>query len=95
MTSTRVTNRSRVLRVLNASPQWMTARDVAQLAQLTYEQTLYALNALLNTGRASRSGKKSTARWGNRSMSADNNSSTANALATLHKLFPVANRHHP
>ena len=91
MTSTRVTYRARVLRVLNASPQWMHARDVATIAGLSYHQTLFALNALLNAGHIARQGKKSTAQWGSTVLVEHN--PTADALATLHALFHAAPIH--
>lgn len=64
MSSPRLTYRARVLAVLNASHDWMLAADVASQTGLTYHQTIFALNALLNMGAIARQGKKSTARWG-------------------------------
>ena len=93
MTSTRVTYRARVLRVLNASHGWMTARDIAQACGLTYHQTLFALNALLNAGHIARHGKKSTSQWGSTVLVEHN--PAADALATLHALFHATPHHHP
>ena len=64
MSSPRLTYRARVLAALNASHTWMLAIDVANTTGLTYHQTIFALNALLNMGSIARDGKKSTARWG-------------------------------
>ena len=92
MTSTRVTYRARVLRVLNASHGWMHARDVAQACGLTYHQTIYALNALLNAGHVARLGRKSTSQWGSISLQSN---PTADALSTLNALFPHAAPNRP
>lgn len=92
MTSTRVTYRARVLRVLNASHGWMHARDVAQACGLTYHQTIYALNALLNAGHVARLGRKSTSQWGSTTLQSN---PTAEALSTLNALFPHAAPNHP
>jgi predicted HTH transcriptional regulator len=59
-----MTYRSRVLAVVNASPHWMTAREIANQASITYKQAIYALNSLYNLGSLARQGRKSTARWG-------------------------------
>lgn len=91
MTSTRVTYRARVLRVLNAYHGWMHSRDVAQACGLTYHQTIYALNALLNAGHIARQGKKATAQWGSTVLV--EHSPAADALATLHALFHAAPNH--
>lgn len=92
MTSTRVTYRARVLRVLNASHGWMHARDVAKACGLTYHQTIYALNALLNAGHVARLGRKSTSQWGSTTLQSN---PTAEALSTLNALFPHAAPNHP
>ena len=92
MTSTRVTYRARVLRVINASHGWMHASDIANAAGLTYHQTIYALNALLNAGHIARLGRKSTAQWGSISLQSN---PTADALSTLNAIFPHAAPHHP
>lgn len=92
MTSTRVTYRARVLRVLNASRNWNKASDIANAAGLTYHQTIYALNALLNAGHIARIGRKSTAQWGSISLQSN---PTADALSTLNALFPHAAPNHP
>lgn len=64
MSSHRLTYRARVLAVLNAAHDWMLAIEIANATGLTYLQTIFALNALLNMGSIARDGKKSTARWG-------------------------------
>jgi hypothetical protein len=85
MSGTRQTYRSRVLRVVNAETEWLQARQIAQRTSLTYHQTIFALNALYNTGAIARSGRKSTARWG--SVLLIENNPTAEALATLEQIF--------
>lgn len=93
MTSARVTTyRARVLRVLNASRSWNRASDISQACGLTYHQTIYALNALLNAGLIARHGKKSTAQWGSIALQSN---PTADALSTLNALFPHAAPNHP
>lgn len=83
--SQRRTYRSRVLRVLNASPDWMLASDIAKRTGLTYHQTIYTLNALFNAGAIARHGRKSTARWGSLVLIEHNPS--ADAIATLESIF--------
>lgn len=90
MTSTRVTYRARVLRAINTTPGWQTARDVAASTGLHYSQTIFALNALLNAGHIARHGKKSTSRWGSVALATN---PTAEALSTLSTLFPHAADH--
>jgi hypothetical protein len=85
MPAHRLTYRARVLAVVNASPGWLTARDIAAQASLTYLQTIYALNALLNTEALARQGRKSTARWG--SLVLVEHSPTSAALATLESIL--------
>jgi len=85
MAGTRQTYRSRVLRVVNASHDWLTARDIAKRTSLTYLQTVFALNALFNAGCIARHGRKSTARWG--SLVLVEHSPSADAIATLEEIF--------
>ena len=93
MNPMRVTIRARVLRVLNESSQWMKASTIAQLANLTYHQTIYALNALHNAGHVARLGRKSTSQWGSLAIQHD---PTDEALSTLTQHFPhAAPTHHP
>lgn len=79
------THRSRVLRTVNASPNWMQARDIAKRTGLTYLQTIFALNALFNSGSIARHGRKSTARWG--SLVLIEHNPTLDAIATLEAIF--------
>ena len=79
------TYRSRVLRVVNASPDWMLARDIAKRTGLTYLQTIFALNALFNSGSIARHGRKSTARWG--SLVLIEHDPSTEAIATLEAIF--------
>ena len=58
------TYRMRVLAVIDAHDQLLTGQQVAHLAGLTYKQAIFALNALNNTGKVVRTGRKFTARWG-------------------------------
>lgn len=58
------TYRLRVLAVLDNTPGFHTGQRIAQLAGLTYKQTIDALNALNNAERVARTGHKYTARWG-------------------------------
>ena len=92
MSPMRVTFRARVLRAINASHQWMQARDVATATGLTYQQTIFALNALYNAGHIARHGKKATAQWGSTVLVEHN--PTAEALSTLTQHFPHAAPHH-
>lgn len=85
MSGTRLTYRARVLRVLNASPDWLQARDIAKRTGLTYHQTIFALNALFNSGSVARHGRKSTARWG--SLVLIEHDPSADAIATLQSIF--------
>lgn len=58
------TLRHRVLVTLSAkSDEWMLAKDVAENSGMTYDQAIFALNALYNHGRVARLGKKRTAQW--------------------------------
>lgn len=57
------TYRMRVLEVINAADVCYTGQQVAQLAGLTYRQTIDALNALNNAAKVARTGRKFTARW--------------------------------
>ena len=56
--------RTLVLMTVNAADGWLTAKKIAEITGLSYSQTIFALNYLLNTERVARSGRKSTARWG-------------------------------
>ncbi len=85
MNPMRVTIRARVLRAVNASPDWQSARAIAQATGLQYLQTVFALNALYNAGHIARHGKKTSARWGSAVLVEHN--PTAEALATLNALF--------
>lgn len=87
------TYRARVLTVLNASPDWLTAREVSALSGLGYLQTIYALNALHNAELIARSGRKSTARWG--SIVLVEHDPSADAIKTLEAIFHAIRRNHP
>lgn len=67
------TYRDRVLVVIEASDQFLTAQQIAQACQLSYRQTIDALNALNNTAKVQRIGRKFTARWGRITAPADEN----------------------
>lgn len=56
--------RAAVLAVINDASDWLTAREIAARAQLTYAQTVFALYALHNNAKIARTGRKFTARWG-------------------------------
>lgn len=77
--------RARILAVLNTSPAWMTARDIAREADLDYKQVIDALHMLHLAGRVARSGRKSSARWG--SVVIIEHDPSADALATLESVF--------
>ena len=55
--------RAKVIQCLESKEQWFRAVDVADETKLTYEQTIYALNALLNIHKVARQGSKRGARW--------------------------------
>lgn len=93
MSGTPRTYRSRVLRVVNATPDWTTARDIAQRTGLSYLQAVFALNALYNAGAIARQGRKSTARWG--SVVLVEHTPNAQALATLQAIFHAFNQPSP
>lgn len=57
------TYRAVVLVVIEAAAEPLTGHRVAELAGLTYRQTVDALNALHNSERIARIGRKFTARW--------------------------------
>lgn len=57
------TYRATVLVVIEAATEPLTGHRVAELAGLTYRQTVDALNALHNSARIARAGRKFTARW--------------------------------
>ncbi len=75
--------RATVLAAVNTSTEWRTGREIAELAKLSYKQTIDALNALYNTGQVSRRGRTCTALWGMRDLAqpVDTN------IATLENLF--------
>lgn len=77
--------RSRVLRVVNASPDWLRADDIAQRTSLTYLQTIYALNALYNFELVARQSSKRGARWG--SLVLVEHKPGAEAAKTLEDIF--------
>lgn len=62
-TPRRHTMRAQVLAALTAAHGPLTGRQLATATGLTYRQTIDALNALYNLGRAARAGRKFTARW--------------------------------
>lgn len=55
--------RAAVLAVVESSEGMMSGQDIARLAGLSYRQTVDALNALYNSARIARTGRKFTARW--------------------------------
>lgn len=59
------TIRARVLDVITHTNRLMTAKEVAELARVTYAQAVFALFALHNADKIHRHGKKTTALWGN------------------------------
>jgi hypothetical protein len=58
------TYRQRVLDVIDRENRPLTGHEIAQLTDLTYRQTIDALNALFNMEKIARTGRKFTARWG-------------------------------
>lgn len=62
--SAALTHRLRVLTVIQSTDGWISGQQVAALTGLTHKQAIDALNALNNTGRVARIGRKFTARWG-------------------------------
>ena len=58
-----LTYRQRVQSVIESAQACLTGHDIATRTGLTYRQTVDALNALVNQGRISRTGRKYTARW--------------------------------
>ncbi|CAB4122782.1 hypothetical protein UFOVP33_52 [uncultured Caudovirales phage] len=77
--------RSRVLRVVNASPDWLRADEIAKRTSLTYHQTIYALNALYNFDLVARLGSKRGSRWG--SLVLIEHNPGAEAAKTLEEIF--------
>lgn len=61
---TLITYRRLVLEVVQESPAFLTGQQIAQITGLTYRQTIDALNALNNSEKIARTGRKFTARWG-------------------------------
>lgn len=59
-------NRAIVLAIIDRSTESQKAELIAQQAGLTYKQTIYALNALLNLEKVTRTGRKFTSRWSRR-----------------------------
>lgn len=59
------TIRARVLDVITHTDRLITAKEVANLAKVTYAQAIFALFALHNADKIHRQGKKTTALWGN------------------------------
>lgn len=53
-----------MLTIVNAETEWQSAATIAVHANLTYEQTVFALLALHNTAKIARRGSKSTSKWG-------------------------------
>ena len=72
--------RVRVLAVVEASPCWMTGKQIADATGLTYKQAIDALNALNNMERIARTGRKFTARWGRLSLITNDQISESFAL---------------
>ncbi|CAB4154946.1 hypothetical protein UFOVP653_47 [uncultured Caudovirales phage] len=57
------TLRCRVLAIVSNADTALTGAAIADLAGLSYRQTIDALNALYNAGKVERTGRKFTARW--------------------------------
>lgn len=79
----RITIRFSVLSVLNNSSELMCARRIAELANVSYDQSIFALHALHNNGKIYRQGKKTTALWGNINLKPEEN----NSLQLLQSIF--------
>ena len=73
MSQSEGTYRDRVLVVIEASSDLLTAQQIAQATCLTYRQTIDALNALNNMAKVQRVGRKFTAKWGRVTPSLDEN----------------------
>lgn len=60
-----MTIRQRVLAVIQHADKdsLLTGAQIALTAGVSYQQTIFALNALLDSGRIERVGRKFTARW--------------------------------
>lgn len=56
--------REKVIKVVEATNKLLTGREIAVRARLEYKQTIDALDALYNTGRVQRYGKKMLTKWG-------------------------------
>lgn len=56
--------RAKVLKVVEATKKQLTGREISIRARLEYKQTIDALDALFNTGRVQRYGKKMLTKWG-------------------------------
>ena len=82
-----ISYRVRVLAVVEASPCWMTGKQIAEATGLTYKQAIDALNALNNMERIARTGRKFTARWGRLSLAANTNNQISESFALLNDSF--------
>lgn len=80
-----ITFRTRVLVAIEASPCWLTSRQIAEATGLSYKQTIFALNALNNAAKIARAGRKFTARWGRLALSSD--STLSDSFALLQSCF--------
>lgn len=78
---TEPTYRTRLLEVIEASDALHTGRELAALAGLEYQTTIDALNALHNTAKVVRVGRKLTARWGRVPVELDENPAITLELA--------------
>jgi hypothetical protein len=58
------TYRAKVLEIIEDRQRLLTAVDIAFMADLTYKQSIDALQALHNAGLILREGRKFTAQWG-------------------------------
>ena len=62
------TIRAAVYDVITHTDRLLSAREIAELARVTYAQAIFALFALHNAEKIYRQGKKTTALWGNLSF---------------------------
>lgn len=62
------TIRAAVYDVVTQTDRLLSAREIAELARVTYAQAVFALFALHNAEKIYRQGKKTTALWGNLSF---------------------------
>ena len=63
-----LTIRAAVYDVVTHTDRLLSAREIAELARVTYAQAIFALFALHNADKIYRQGKKTTALWGNLSF---------------------------